>query len=256
MTDGSPAPILLPAPGATAEVGRIVVDGRPIPFAAGDSVAMAILRSGSTPSGGGTLCLTGDCGNCLAQVDGIAYVRTCQQRARPGLAVVRHPANGLPPLPAIAGPDLTSSPKGRDVELLRAEVDVAVIGGGDSGREAAATAERAGKRVLILDAEQGDEVVGIYPGPLIVVRTPTLMLHVQAAEIVVATGAADLHPVVPAISSRASSRPAPPSVSRPPGSSSGRPSPSARRRPGCRASRSPASSSASRATSVAACAPS
>ncbi len=197
MTDGSPAPILLPAPGATAEVGRIVVDGRPIPFAAGDSVAMAILRSGSTPSGGGTLCLTGDCGNCLAQVDGIAYVRTCQQRARPGLAVVRHPPNGLPPLPAIAGPDLTSSPKGRDVELLRAEVDVAVIGGGDSGREAAATAERAGKRALILDAEQGDEVVGIYPGPLIVVRTPTLMLHVQAAAIVVATGAADLHPVVP-----------------------------------------------------------
>jgi NADPH-dependent 2,4-dienoyl-CoA reductase/sulfur reductase-like enzyme len=72
-----------------------------------------------------------------------------------------------------------------------------VIGGGESGTEAAATAEKAGKRVLVLDAEQGDEVVGIYPGPLIVVRTPTLMLHVYPTEIIVATGAAEIHPAVP-----------------------------------------------------------
>ena len=72
-----------------------------------------------------------------------------------------------------------------------------MIGGSDSGKEAAATAEKAGKRVLVLDAEEGDEVVGIYPGPLIVVRTPTLMLHVYPKEIVVATGAAEIHPVVP-----------------------------------------------------------
>jgi sarcosine oxidase subunit alpha len=49
----------------------------------------------------------------------------------------------------------------------------------------------------VLDAEEGDEVVGIYPGPLIVVRTPTLMLHVYPAEIIVATGAAEIHPAVP-----------------------------------------------------------
>ena len=179
------------------EAGRIVVDGQPVPFAAGDTVAIAILRTGTTPAGPGTLCLTGDCGNCLAQVDGIAYVRTCQQRALPGLAVERHPSNGLPPLPAVTGPDLTASPFGPDIEVLRAHVDVAVIGGGESGREAAATAEKAGKRVLVLDAEDGDEVVGIYPGPMLVVRTPTLMLHVYPAEIVVATGAAEIHPVVP-----------------------------------------------------------
>ncbi len=179
------------------DAGRIVVDGRPVAFAEGDSVAVAILRTGTTPAGGGTLCLTGDCGNCLAQVDGVAYVRTCQELARPGLAVVRHPPNGLPPLPAISGPDLGASLAGPGIEVLRAEVDVAVIGGGASGREAAATAERAGKRVLVLDAAEGDEVVGVYPGPMLVVRTPTLMLHVHAAEIVVATGAAELHPVVP-----------------------------------------------------------
>ena len=179
------------------EAGRIVVDGRPVPFAANDSVAIAILRTGSTPAGPGTLCLTGDCGNCLAQVDGIAYVRTCQQRALPGLAVERHPPDGLPPLPAVSGPDLTSSPSGPDIEILRAHVDLAVIGGGESGKEAAATGEKEGKRVIVLDAEGGDEVVGIYPGPLVVVRTPTLMLHVYPAEIVVATGAAEIHPAVP-----------------------------------------------------------
>lgn len=190
MTDG-------PRQRAPVEAGRIVVDGKPVAFTTGDSVAVAILRSGATPAGGGTLCLAGDCGNCLAEVDGIAYVRTCQQRARPGLSVVRHPPDGLPSLPAVSGPDLTTSPFGRGVEVLRAEVDVAVVGGGDSGREAAAIAEKAGKRVLVLDAEEGDEVVGIYPGPLVVVRTPTLMLHVHAREIVVASGAAELHPVVP-----------------------------------------------------------
>ena len=99
--------------------------------------------------------------------------------------------------PRRRGPDVTSSPEGPDIEVLRAHVDVAVIGGGESGAEAAATAEKAGKLVLVLDAEEGDEVVGIYPGPLIVVRTPTLMLHVYPAEIIVATGAAEIHPAVP-----------------------------------------------------------
>ena len=179
------------------EAGRIIVDGRPVAFAAGDSVAIALLRSGSSPSGPGTLCLSGDCGNCLAQVDGIAYVRTCQQRALPGLSVERPAVDGLPPLPTQTGPDVTSSPEGPDIEVLRAHVDVAVIGGGESGAEAAASAEKAGKLVLMLDAEEGDEVVGIYPGPLIVVRTPTLMLHVYPAEIIVATGAAEIHPAVP-----------------------------------------------------------
>jgi glycine cleavage system aminomethyltransferase T len=184
-------------PGGQPEAGRIVVDGRPVSFAAGDSIAVAIVRAGESPAGGGTLCLTGDCGNCLVQVDGVAYVRSCQQRAFPGISVTRHPREGLPVLPHISGPDLTLSPFGPGIEVLRAEVDVAVIGGGATGREAAATAEGEGKRVLVLDAEGGDEVVGIYPGPMVIVRTPTLMLHVFPHEIVVATGAAEIHPAVP-----------------------------------------------------------
>lgn len=186
-----------PIPGALPTGGRIVVDGRPIGFEPGDSVALAILRAGETPAGGGTLCLAGDCGNCVARVDGVAYVRTCQQRAYAGLRVERHPADGPPPLPVVTGADVTASPIGPDHGVLRAEVDVAVIGGGRSGLAAAEAAEAAGERVLVLDAEAGDEVVAIHAGPTVLVRTPTVMLHVQARDIVIATGAAEIQPVAP-----------------------------------------------------------
>ena len=168
--------------GRRSPAGRIVVDGRPIAFEPGDSVAVAILRAGEVPGRGGTLCLAGDCGNCLAEVDGVAYVRTCQTPARPGLAVARHPADGDA---AAAGrrPPRTSTrpPLGRAIEVRRVEVDVAVIGGGSSGLAAAAAAEAAGRDVLVLDAGAGDEVVAIYAGPTVVARTPTGMLHVDAA---------------------------------------------------------------------------
>ena len=183
------------AEGDTAD-GAMTVDGRPVPFLPGDSVAVAVLRAGEEPATGGTLCLAGDCGNCLAQVDGVAYVRTCQEPARTGLTVERHPADGLPPLPLLEW-DTTAAPRGPSVEVMRAEVDVAIVGGGDAGRVAAAQARDAGRVTLMLDAEVGDEVVAIYPGPLVLVRTPTAMLHVHPREIVIATGAAEIQPVVP-----------------------------------------------------------
>ena len=49
-----------PKASASVEAGRIVVDGRPVVFEPGESVALAILRTGATPAGGGTLCLSGD----------------------------------------------------------------------------------------------------------------------------------------------------------------------------------------------------
>jgi glycine cleavage system aminomethyltransferase T len=58
-------------------------------------------------------------------------------------------------------------------------------------------AERAGTSVVLLDAADGNEVVAIYAGPTVIVRTPTGMLHVHARDIVVATGAAEVHPVCP-----------------------------------------------------------
>jgi glycine cleavage system aminomethyltransferase T len=176
---------------------RIVVDGHPIAFEPGDSVAVAILRAGETPGSGGTLCLAGECGNCLVEVDVVAYLRSCQVRARPGLAVRRHPPVEMPPLPVVADPDLTAPAAGREVTVRRIETDVVVIGGGESGTAAAAAGREAGKEVLVLDAGAGDEVVAVYAGPTVIARTPTGMLHVQAGEVVVATGAAELHPVCP-----------------------------------------------------------
>ena len=181
-------------------------------FEPGDSVAVAILRRGVVPGRGGTLCLAGDCGNCLAQVDGIAYVRTCQVAARPGMVVVGHPADGLPPLPEVAGTGLTAPPTEHEIAVHRVETDLAVIGGGASGVAARDAAARAGRPVVLLDAAAGDEVVAIYPGPTIVARTPTGMLHVHPHEIVVATGAGEIHPVAPGnelaglLTSRASER--------------------------------------------------
>jgi glycine cleavage system aminomethyltransferase T len=174
---------------------HIVVDAQPVEFRPDDSVAIAILRAGGTPAQGGTLCLAGDCGNCLVEVDGIAYVRSCQVRARPGLTVRRHPRDVMPPLPTVSDPDVTRAPAARETAVERAEVDVAVIGGGTSGKAAQRAAEKAGRSVLLLHADEGQEVVAVYAGPTVVARTATGMLHVRAGEVVVATGAADLHPV-------------------------------------------------------------
>lgn len=173
--------------------GRIVVDGRPVPFEPGDSVAIALVRAGEAPARGGTLCLAGDCGNCLGIVDGIAYVRTCQVQARPGMRVERHPADGNPALPVVDGGNPVAAPLGADVAVQRRQSELVIVGGGDSGRRAAADHPDA----LVLDAADGNEVVAVYPGPTVVARTPGGMLHVETERIIVATGAAEIQPVVP-----------------------------------------------------------
>ncbi len=177
--------------------GRIVVDGRPIAFVAGDSVAVAVIRAGEHPGHGGTICLAGDCGNCVAEVDGVAYVRTCQTPARPGLVVHRHPAVGAPPLRASSQVDVTSPPPARRIPVERFEADLVVIGAGDSGTAAVADAQQTGRSVTLLDAHDGMEVVAIYAGPTVIARTRTGMTHINAQDVVVATGSAELHPVCP-----------------------------------------------------------
>jgi len=173
----------------SAEAGRFVLDGRRLPYEPGDTVAIAILRAGEHPRTGGTLCLAGDCGNCVAEVDGIAYIRTCQTAARAEMDVRRHPAEGAPAWheDAIAG----------EIAVRREEADLAVIGAGRSGTAAAAEARRAGRQVTQLDAGHGTEVVAIYAGPTVIARTPEGMLHMRAREVVVATGAAEIQPVCP-----------------------------------------------------------
>ncbi len=170
---------------------RFVFHGVPVSFRQGDNVLTALLRHGVHPGRGGCLCLAGDCPHCLAIVDGVAYTRTCQTPARAGLIVEQHPADGLPPL--VSARVEASVPEPRYVYC-----DVVVIGMGEAGRSAAATASATGQRVVALDAESGQHAVGVYPGPLVVARAPEGILHIHPArEIVVATGASEIQPVAP-----------------------------------------------------------
>ena len=178
--------------------GRVVVDGRPIEFEAGDSVAVAIVRTGDVPGRGGALCLAGDCGNCLATVDGVAYVRTCQTPARPGTVVERHPAEGKPPLPVFAMGNLTETAPRAEVRVNHFEADLVIVGGGESGLAAAAAATAAGTDPNVMSSADGVEVMGIYPGLGIVAwndREIREMVHVRAREVIVATGAVEIQPV-------------------------------------------------------------
>ena len=170
---------------------RLIVDGQPIAFKAGDNVLVALLRNKLHPTGGGCLCLGGDCPHCLATVDGVAYVRTCQTLARPGMIVESFPADGYPSLP-------NGEPLAPETMARNLHCDVVVIGQGESGQAAAKAATEAGKKVITLDANAGQEVIGIYAGPLVVARTDEEMLHIHVHdEIVVATGAAEIQPVAP-----------------------------------------------------------
>ena len=113
---------------------RLIVDGRPISYEPGDSLLIALLRADIQPTGGGCLCLGGDCNNCLATVDGISYVRTCQTAAKPGMVVALQHMQKYPPLP--------QENQARPAEPARnLFCDVVVIGGGEAGQAAAAEAE-------------------------------------------------------------------------------------------------------------------
>ncbi|MEK7423718.1 MAG: 2Fe-2S iron-sulfur cluster-binding protein [Actinomycetota bacterium] len=177
---------------------RFALDDQPIEFVEGDSVAVAVLRSGGHPQHGGTLCLAGDCGNCSADVDGVPYTRTCLTAATPGLRVRRHPAVGGPPLQLDGPPNPVQSPGHSAVPVRREHVDLVVIGAGASGLAVAEAERVTGREVVVLDSHTGHDVVGVYPGPQVIVRvsgpTPS-MLHLHAHEVVIATGAAELHPV-------------------------------------------------------------
>jgi glycine cleavage system aminomethyltransferase T len=170
---------------------RLIFDGQPIEFEAGDSALVALLRSGKRPTPGGCLCLGGDCPHCLATVDGVSYVRTCQVAAQPGMIIERHPEGGDPPL------RLDTAAQAAEVVAHHQYCDVAVIGQGQAGKAAANEARQAGRQVITLEAAEGQEVIGIYDGPLVMARTQTGMLHVHPKEVVVATGAAEIQPVVP-----------------------------------------------------------
>ena len=154
-----------------------------------------MVRARLHPTGGGCLCLAGDCPNCLVTVDGVAYTRSCQMPARDGLVVRRDHLGGEEP-PLLRD---EPAPAGNAAPAHHVHCDTVVIGQGDSGREAAWKARKAGLDVVTLDAREGQHVTGVYPGPLAVASDDAgRVLHVHPKrEIVVATGSAEIQPVVP-----------------------------------------------------------
>ncbi len=166
---------------------RFIFEGAPQGFVPGDSVAIAILRSGREPGNGGALCLTGDCGNCLGVVDGTAFVRTCQTSARPGLVADRHPVGVAP---SMMGPATVI-----DIPVRRERHDVVIVGLGEAGLVERDRLVAAGRTPRLLDASGGEDVVSVYDDGFIVVRTDNAMVHIEANEIVLATGRAELFPV-------------------------------------------------------------
>ncbi len=172
-------------------------DGTRVPFRPGDTVLEALLRAGQHPTGGGCLCCAGDCPHCLVVVDGEAYARSCQLPARSGLDVrLAHADGNTPPLQG-GSPSASRSETG-EAAAQHAFADVVVVGQGRAGRAAAERARGESKSVLTLDAQAGQDVVGVYPGPLVVARTLAGMLHVRPEqELVLAPGSAEIQPAVP-----------------------------------------------------------
>lgn len=164
------------------DLGDTRIDAHP-----DDDLLTALIRAGRMPAG--ALCMAGDCPNCLAVVDGVAYVRMCLTRPRDGMSVIPFPVERMPDLP-------TTSSSPRQVSHRSLHVDVVVIGGGESGRAAADAA--AGGSVVVLDERRGDgEALAVYPGPEVVARVDGEVLRLHASRVVIATGAADILPVVP-----------------------------------------------------------
>ncbi len=172
---------------------RFTVDGRPIEARPRDSVLVAMLRARVEPTGGGCLCLAGDCPHCLVTLDGVAYTRSCQVEARAEMVVERdHLGGAEPPLRSAEATNRTPAP------IRHRHCDTVVIGQGRAGRREVRKARTAGLDVVALDAGSGESVTGIYPGPLVVAGRREGVLHVHPRrEIVVATGAAEIQPVAP-----------------------------------------------------------
>lgn len=181
MTDLGPA---LGDPGEP----RLLFEGHGVPIVPGDSVLTALQRDGVHPTGGGCLCLAGDCPHCVAIVDGVPYTRTCMAVAVPGTTVRRH---GLP------APELPTDGTPTPARTRTDHTDVVMIGAGRSGHAEAGRLTAAGRDVVVVEARDGEAAVGIYPGPVVVTRGVTGLRRIHAEEVVVATGSRETHPVCP-----------------------------------------------------------
>jgi sarcosine oxidase subunit alpha len=196
----------------------------------------------------GLLCCSGHCPNCMVTVDGVPNVRACVEPIREGAAVRAQNVLGsldrdvLSVVDRFGGPFTPVGfyyrtmirprrawpyyekllrnvaglgrvdPRGghsRRYDTEHRRVGVLVVGGGASGRRAAADAAVAGEDVLLVDehggfdAAAGYEVLapacalGIYEGGLVPVDAGDVLYRIRAGRIVVATGTVEQPLVFP-----------------------------------------------------------
>src|SRR5438876_1018521 len=109
--------------------------------------------------------MTGDCPNCLVNVDGVPGVRACTTDAGSRVLLVEERRLGA-----------TAWDEGvlERIEALAAE------------------ATAAGAQIL-----EHHTAVGLYEGPFVPVVGPVEVLHVEASRVVAATGAVEAHAVFP-----------------------------------------------------------
>lgn len=165
----------------------LIVDKQTIPAREGDDVLTALARAGRIP--GGCLCLAGDCPNCLATIDGVAYRRMCQTAASDGMTVVPFPVDEPPSLPSSGAPS--------DHPHRFRHAEAVVIGAGRGGTAEAERLRAQGSEVELIDPELGSEALAIYPGPEVICRRGDEIVRLHPDEVVVATGRVELQPVAP-----------------------------------------------------------
>lgn len=123
-------------------------EGAEIPARAGETIAAALTRAGVRVfretrggAGRGLFCGMGVCQDCLVEVDGQANQRACMTSVA-GAQEVRRQA-------ALAG--TAAAPVAAPRPLRRLSPDVAIVGAGAGGLNAAIAAARAGASVVVLD---------------------------------------------------------------------------------------------------------
>lgn len=134
-------------------------NGKPVAARPGDSIAAALVEAGTGVFGAsrtgrarGLFCGMGACQECLVVVDGKRSQRACMTEARDGMMVEAQADTKTP---------LQTTYSSNSAETV--DVDLAIIGAGPAGLNAALTASQAGVAVCIID--ERSETGGQYYKP-------------------------------------------------------------------------------------------